>query len=83
MYEISGSHGDEYEGSCLLGCCLTESQYQPTDVSEKLTVYIIRIILMMEAVRSPGTSISIYETAMTTAECDHKMYFSEYQGVSF
>jgi hypothetical protein len=23
MNEISGSHGDEYEDGCLLGCCAT------------------------------------------------------------
>jgi hypothetical protein len=54
--EISGFHGGEYEDDCLLGCCAVF-----TDVSEVLTVFIIRTIaLMIDAASASETSVNFY-----------------------
>jgi hypothetical protein len=57
-HEVSGSHGDEYKGMLL--CVLWQIL---TDVSEKLTASIIRLIaLITEAVRNSETFVSISQT---------------------
>jgi hypothetical protein len=51
---ISCSGRDEYEDGCLLGCCALILAN-----GEKLTASIVTAALMMEAVNSSETSVSI------------------------
>jgi hypothetical protein len=44
--EISGSHSDEYEDGCLLGCCTTVLD-RLTDVSEELVAPIIKASIII------------------------------------
>jgi uncharacterized protein YkwD len=61
-FEISGSHGGEYEDNCLLGCCAVVCQ-KLTDVSEVLAASMIKamLALMMEAASTSKTSVNVYQ----------------------
>jgi hypothetical protein len=54
LCKISGSHGDEYEDGCLLGCCFVYS-------GKSLLTFQLRAP-MNEAAGTSETSVNIYQT---------------------